>query len=97
MNVFKCLIVLTSISFASGGSISGHVCDTSGNPLVGATVMVVGTAFGAMSDPNGEYMIEGLAPGVYSIQARMVGMGARTIEGITVIEGMNTNYDFGGP
>lgn len=97
MNVFKCLIVLTSISLASGGSISGHVCDTSGNPLVGATVMVVGTSFGAMSEPDGEYMIEGLAPGVYSIQARMVGMGERTVEGITVIEGMNTNYDFGGP
>ena len=97
MNQFKCLFVLTAIILASGGSISGHVCDTGGNPLVGATVMVVGTSFGAMTNPNGEYLIEGLQPGLYSIRASMVGMGERTAEGITVIEDMNAIYDFGGP
>lgn len=95
----KCFFVVI-FAFASslmGGAISGHVCDTNGNPLIGATVMIPGTALGAMTNANGEYLIENIEPGYYSVQARMVGMGEKTMDGIEVFENHVTVFDFGGP
>jgi len=91
------VLILVLVSSSLAGSISGHVCDINGNSLVGATVMVLGTSFGAMTNPSGEYLIENLEPGSYSLLARMVGMGERTVEGITVTDNQVTVYDFGGP
>lgn len=97
MRCCQLVLILLCTSIALAGSISGRVCDIDGNPLVGATVMVVGTSHGAMTDPNGEYFIENLETGVYSLKASMVGMGERTAEGISVRENQVTVYDFGGP
>ena len=55
------------------GKIAGRVTDNSGNPLVGATVMIVGTQYGAMTDANGEYFIINLEPANYDLTANMVG------------------------
>lgn len=92
------IVVLISLNTTVlAGSITGYVCDDRGNPLVGATVMVVGTSYGAMTDAYGEYLIEDLEPGEYSIQASMVGMSSRTIEGIRVTGNQITTCDFGEP
>lgn len=95
--ILSMLVLISLTSLTQAGSISGYVCDDRGNPLVGATVMVVGTSHGAMTDASGEYLIEDLEPGEYSIQASMVGMSSRTIEGISVTENQITTYDFGEP
>lgn len=93
---YPLLIVLFFIITSTfAGSIRGYVCDSNGNPLTGATVMVVGTSFGAMTDGHGEYLIEDLEPGLYSLSAFMVGMSSRTAEGIRVYENQITSYDFG--
>ncbi len=96
MRIYQPVLAVLCVSIALGGSISGHVCDTSGNPLVGATVMVVGTAFGAMTTADGGYLIENLEPGIYTLMARMVGMGERTVS-IQVFDNQVTEYDFAGP
>ncbi len=92
-----CVVIFVFVSSLMGGAISGHVCDTDGNPLIGATVMILGTSFGTMTNARGEYLIENLEPGNYSLRAGMVGMGERTIDGIEVFENQITVYDFGGP
>ena len=90
------LLLFVSFAATAGttGKIAGRVTDTDGNPLVGATVMVVGTSFGAMTDPNGEYFIINLQPGTYDLQARMVGMGEQTKQGASVLVDMTTRMDF---
>jgi outer membrane receptor protein involved in Fe transport len=90
------LLLFVSLTATAGttGKIAGRVTDIDGNPLVGATVMVVGTSYGAMTDPNGEYFIINLQPGVYDLQSRMVGMGEQTKEGASVIVDMTTRMDF---
>ena len=43
-------LVITSISLYAQSTISGTVTDESGNPLIGANVLVEGTAVGAATD-----------------------------------------------
>lgn len=76
------------------GKIAGRVTDNSGNPLIGATVMIVGTSFGAMTDANGEYFIINLEPGTYNLAANMVGMAGSTVNGIQVSADLTTRMDF---
>lgn len=88
------LIVAFVASAGTTGKIAGRVTDEQGNPLVGATVLVLDTSYGAMTDPNGEYFIINLQPGEYNLQARMVGMGSIEAQGIQVISDLTTRRDF---
>jgi len=76
------------------GKIAGRVTDNSGNPLVGATVMIVGTQYGAMTDANGEYFIINLEPANYDLTANMVGMSSSTANGVMVSADLTTRMDF---
>jgi len=78
---------------ATTGKIAGRVTDASGTPLIGATVMIVGTSYGAMTDQNGEYFIINLQPGTYDVIGRMVGMGDQTMQGVSVLVDMTTRVD----
>ncbi len=90
------LLLFVSLAATAGttGKIAGRVTDTDGNPLIGATVMISGTSYGAMTDPNGEYFIINLQPGTYNLRSSMVGMGEQTQEGASVIADMTTRMDF---
>ncbi|MCD4846620.1 MAG: carboxypeptidase-like regulatory domain-containing protein [Candidatus Aegiribacteria sp.] len=90
------VFAIASIAFSSeeSCSIEGTVSDSAGNPLIGATVMVVGTPYGAMTYANGGYSIINLEPGVYSVQACMVGMQASTISEVSLDAGSETELDF---
>ena len=90
------ILIIPSVSFAQDtGSITGGVFDSYGNPLTGATVMVVGTARGAMTDLNGEYVITDIEPGTYDVTASMVGLSSLTATGVEVKAGETTIMDFG--
>jgi len=66
--VFVLVLILTCVPplYAFGtGAVSGVVTDSHGDPVVGAAVMVAGTAFGAMTNSRGEYYIPQLSAGEY--------------------------------
>ncbi len=90
------LVLFVALSATAGttGKIAGRVTDSDGNPLIGATVMVVGTSYGAMTDANGEYFIINLQPGEYSVRASMVGMSEKTAQGVQVIVDQTTPMNF---
>lgn len=88
------LFVALSVTAGTTGKIAGRVTDTSGNPLIGATVMVVGTPYGAMTDANGEYYIINLQPGMYSVMAAMVGMSDKTADGVAVVVDQTSPMNF---
>lgn len=67
------------------GKISGKVIDAeTGNPLVGANVMLKGTDFGSATDINGYYEIINVPAGDYTLSAAFIGYEEMTRE-ITVI------------
>ena len=88
------LLIAFSATAGTTGKIAGRVTDQEGNPLVGATVMVVGSSYGAMTDANGEYFIINLPPDTYTLRASMVGMGAKEAPGVQVITDQTTRMDF---
>lgn len=57
------------INAVGTGQIKGTVIDKeTGEGIIGASVMVVGTNFGAMTDFEGKYVIRRLQPGTYSLK-----------------------------
>jgi outer membrane cobalamin receptor len=82
MNVIRlsCLLMLTCLSLpASGQRVTGRVIDCNDRqPLAGASVRVEGTDAGAMTDGEGRYTLDGLAPKRYTLVFSFMGMRSET-------------------
>ncbi|MBN1561775.1 carboxypeptidase-like regulatory domain-containing protein, partial [candidate division KSB1 bacterium] len=62
------------ITAGTSGKIAGTVVDAESNdPLPGVNIVLKGTTMGAAADVNGEYVILNVPPGIYAIEARMIG------------------------
>jgi hypothetical protein len=72
-----CLLVALSagaLYAQNEGKLSGTIKDeVTGEPLVGANIIVVGTPLGAASGIDGSYFVLNLTPGKYDIQVTMLG------------------------
>ena len=64
-------------ALATEGSVSGVVLDEQGEPMIGCTVMVVGTSLGTVTDLNGRYSIA-LPRGKNQIKFAYVGYISQT-------------------
>ncbi len=76
MNKLLFLLFLFSNSvllFAQGYNISGTVKDTSGMPLLGVNVELIGSNYGAATNYEGEYKILNVKPGKYKIEFSSIG------------------------
>ncbi|MFH0992169.1 MAG: TonB-dependent receptor [bacterium] len=90
------LFVLTcpAMSQARYGSIGGTINDSqTAEPLTGATIMLQGTFLGAVSDGKGEYRIDNIPPGSYTVVASMVGYEKKSSLRILVRSGEKTQLD----
>jgi len=74
--LFMFFLLSSTIAFAQG-RVSGVVSDTNGEPLIGVTVMEVGTQNGAVTDYEGRYTIS-VAQGK-SLQFSYVGYTSKTL------------------
>ncbi len=70
-----CIGMMTSVNvFGASSSIEGSVKDSqTGEPLPGATVLLVGTSMGAATDLNGNFTIRDVPPGEYKLRTTYVG------------------------
>lgn len=75
------------------GSIQGSVRDKSGEPLIGANVIVKENRFGAATNKLGKYSIHKLKPGKYTIEASFIGFKKEKKE-VVVKRGEITSVDF---
>ncbi len=81
--------------YAQTGKISGKVTDLeTGEPLIGASVMVQGTNLGAATNLNGEYIILNVSPGKYSVVAKYVGYRQVEITNLNVSVNLTTEVNF---
>jgi TonB-dependent receptor len=85
--LFIVFIAISSFAFAAGiGKISGTVSDKTGETLIGVTVKVVGTNFGASTDVEGRFLIAGLPSGRYTIEVSYVGYTSKRISDVEILE-----------
>ena len=71
------LFVCSSGAFAQS-KVTGKVVDASGEPIIGASVMVKGTSNGVVTDLDGNYSISNVPAGA-SLNISYVGYRTRTV------------------
>lgn len=69
-----------SLPCADTVSISGRVFSSEGEPLIGATVRLVGTKQGARTKKDGEFFIANVRAGEYSVQVSYIGRKLETAQ-----------------
>ena len=81
LRIVCCLLLTTaalSLQAQTRNQVSGRVTDAAGEPLVGATVVVVGTTTGTTTDIDGNYAIN--APAVGQLKFSYIGYAEQTVE-----------------
>ena len=77
-----------SAEHAAPGAIRGRVTDAAtGQPVEQAQVTVMGTALGALTNENGEYVITAVPPGLYTVEVRRMGYAVAYQENVAVPDG----------
>jgi TonB-linked SusC/RagA family outer membrane protein len=70
------------------GSIAGRVIDAAtGEGLPGVNVFLVGTTLGASTDIDGNYRIDNIPAGLYTLQASFIGYRTATVDSVEVRAG----------
>ncbi len=76
------------------GRIAGTVIDGSTNePIVGASVSIVGTELGGVTDFEGKYFILRVEVGAHEMKISSVGFATLSVKNIVVSTDKTTNYD----
>ncbi len=93
--LFTLLLIPMLVYAGTTGKLKGKITDLdSGEPLVGANVLVLGTSFGAATDVNGEYTILNLDAGAYDVKASYIGYQTITTSDVRVNADLTTELNF---
>ncbi len=72
---------------SGNGYITGQVLDSSGAPVSGATVALIGTPYSALSDESGIYTME-VPRGAYDLTVNASGYNDVSVNGVRVMSGL---------
>ncbi len=93
------LLALTAVALtataagAQTGKLSGRVLDANGEPLISASVLVVGTTYGAATDLDGVYNVLRIPPGTVDVRVSSIGYQTQVIEGVQIRSNTTTELD----
>jgi Ca-activated chloride channel family protein len=77
------------------GNIKGKVIDSvSGEPLIGANIVLQGTSIGVATDTNGEYRILSIPEGQYNVKVNFIGYKAQILANLSVKTDSSRQLDF---
>jgi len=92
------LFAVPALTFAQTGKVVGKVTDLeTGEPLIGANVLIESTSLGAATDENGDFIILNVPPGSYSIKARYIGYREQIKQKVSVAVNLTTEVNFNLP
>ena len=80
ISTLSIFFILSMSAFAQGGIKGTIKSESDGVPLSGATVTVVGTKSGAVTDIKGFYEIKNLDPNSYTLKISYVGYNPKTVD-----------------
>jgi len=87
MNKLICLIILIgfSASFPQTGSIAGKITDNkTSETLPGVNIILKGTYYGAATDLNGEFRIDNISSGNYTVEISFIGYKTVQFTGLAI-------------
>ncbi len=88
-------LLLPAVVLAQSGKLRGQVTDLeTGEPLIGANIIILGTSYGAATDINGDYTILNLRASVYEVRCSYIGYQSHTIANIRINAGLTTGQNF---
>ncbi len=89
------IFLLQSVVLAgTTGKIAGKVIDAeSGEPLIGANLIIVELSTGAATDIEGDYYVINITPGTYQLKVSMIGYTNQIITNVVVNSDRTTNID----
>jgi outer membrane receptor protein involved in Fe transport len=94
LTLFALLIFSVSLFAGTTGKISGYVTDKeTGEPIVGANIIIEGTYLGASADLDGYYSISNIPPGEYRVIFSAVGYQKIIVEKVLVKIDLTTKLD----
>src|SRR5690348_14158697 len=79
---------------APSDTLRGRVTDTTGTPLMGARVIVVGTSFAATTGAEGRYVIANVPAGTYRVEAHLIGYAPGLVSDVALKDGQHATVDF---
>ncbi len=95
---FKFILVFLLLPLAlmaQKGKMVGQVTDAkTGEPLVGANIIIEGTLLGASTDIDGHFIFINLDPGIYKVKALYLGYGEVLYENIRISVNLTTQLNF---
>ncbi|MEJ5351082.1 MAG: TonB-dependent receptor [Melioribacteraceae bacterium] len=88
------LILMTYPTYSQNkvkGSIGGKIVDeTTGEPIIGANVVLINTNYGAASDIEGNFVISNIEPGEYDLLISYISYSKTKIPNVKVTAGQKT-------
>jgi outer membrane receptor protein involved in Fe transport len=89
------LVLGASTASAQTGKLAGTITDEFGDPLIGATALIVGTQppLGAAADLSGDYAILRVPVGTVSVRFSSVGYQTQVVEGVLIRSNQTTELD----
>jgi outer membrane receptor protein involved in Fe transport len=94
LSLALCILASTGpIRGDTKGKLTGKISDTKSQGVLGANVMLIGTAIGAAADPDGEYIILNVPPGVYDVRVSAVGYQTKVVKEVRLNSGQTTTLN----
>lgn len=89
------LMVSSAFAQIGTGRIAGKIIDTeTGEPIIGANLILINTSLGAASNIDGEYFVINIPPGNYDISVSYVGYQTQIIRDVRVVSGVTKELNF---
>lgn len=93
--LFFALLSFTPLFAGTTGKIAGKVTDrTTGEPMPGVNIVLVGTKLGAASGVDGSFIILQVPPGSYAVKASIVGYDEVLYDNVRFSIDLTTRLDF---
>ena len=88
------LLFINPLFSGTTGKLSGVLSDKeTGDPLIGANVMIEGTSLGAATDINGSYYVLQVPPGIYKVKFSMIGYQTLIMNDVRIRVDLTTSLD----
>ena len=86
------LLIIPSCLFAGvTGKLVGKVIDkNTGEPLIGANIIIQGTILGSVADHDGRFIIINIPPGTYNVKVSFIGYESVLFENVKIIVDQTT-------